>query len=127
MAGPPPTTIRITSSAAANSVSRRRTQKRPSHNAAITRPRARSGRGVSGSGAGAPPQGDHHQPGHLGVIRQLDHHEVADADVVERDRAVPERVLHIATGLVPLRPYDERLPRHLDPEGAALAAHSELV
>src|SRR6266446_9481362 len=127
MASPPPTTIRIPSSAAANSVRRRRTRKRPSHNATITRPRARSGREVRGSGAGAPPQGDHHQPGHLGIVRQLDHHEIADADVSERDGAVTERVLQIAPRLVPLRPDDERVARHLEPEGAALTADSELV
>src|SRR6266853_1115036 len=127
MARPPPTTIRMPSSAPANSVRRRRTRKRLSHNATISRPRPREGGEVRGSGAGAPPQGDHHQPGDLRIVRQLDHHEVADANVAERDRAVPERVLQIAPRLVPLRPDDERVARHLDPEGAPLTANSELV
>src|SRR5260370_31544181 len=127
MARPPPTTIRMPSSAPANSVRRRRPRKRLSHNATISRSRARDGREVRGSGAGAPPQGDQRQPGDLRTVRQLDHHEVADADVAERDRTVPERVLQIASRLVSLRPDDERVARHLEPEGAPLTANSELV
>src|ERR1700736_1622474 len=112
MARPPPTRMNSASSTLATTTHRLTVE----YNAGYIRSLRAGARTGRSSGAGAPPQGDHHEPRDLGIRRHLDHHEVPGADVGQGDRDLSERAPEISRRRGALRLQHARVRRHLHPD-----------